>query len=92
MAIETVPAGPFEREPLDLGRLLSDGFSPAVGGDEVVARCERWLTEVLDDAAVGRGAFDAEVVALLAADGWSVAQVIGGWVRRAARVAEGDAG
>lgn len=84
MRTHEVPSGPFEREPLDLGRMLSEGFSPAVRGDEVVRRCERWLTGVLDDAAVGRGAFDAEVVGLLAVDGWSVAQAVGGWVRRAA--------
>jgi hypothetical protein len=79
-----VPSGPFESEPVDLGRVLSDGFSPAVAGDEVVRRCERWLTEVLDEADVAVGSFDAEVAALLAADGWSVAQVVAGWVRRAA--------
>lgn len=78
-----VPPGPFECEPTDLGRVLSDGFSPAVAGDEVVKRCERWLIEVLDEADVAIGAFDAEVAALLAADGWSVAQVVAGWVRRA---------
>lgn len=81
---EAVPPGPFDREPVDLGRVLTEGFSSEVDGDEVVRRCERWLAEVLDDADVTRGAFDAEVVALLAADGWSVAQVIAGWVRRAA--------
>lgn len=81
---ETVAAGPFEREPMDLGRLLSEGFSSDVDGDEVVRRCERWLASVLDDADVVRGRFDAEVVGLLAADGWSVAQVVAGWVRRAA--------
>lgn len=84
MTIHRVPAGPFEREPFELGRLLSEGFSSGVGGDEVVRRCEGWLLGVLDDAAVRRGTFDAEVVALLAADGWSVAQAVGGWVRRAA--------
>ncbi len=79
-----VPPGPFESEPVELGRVLSDGFSPSVAGDEVVRRCERWLTEVLDEADVTVGSFDAEVAALLAADGWSVAQVVAGWVRRAA--------
>ena len=77
-------AGPFEREPLGLGRVLSEGFAAGVDGDEVVRRCERWLADVLDAAAVERGAFDAEVIAMLAADGWSIAQVVGGWVRRAA--------
>lgn len=78
-----VPPGPFESEPTDLGRILSEGFSAAIDGDEVVRRCEHWLTAVLEDAGVRCGAFDVEVVALLAADGWSVAQVVAGWVRRA---------
>jgi hypothetical protein len=77
-----VPAGPFEIEPFDLGRALS---SPGVTGDEVVRRCERWLVGVLDDAHVALGAGDAEIAGLVAAEGWSVAQVVGGWVRRAAR-------
>lgn len=81
---EGVPSGPFEREPVDLGRALSDGFSADVPGDEIVRRCEQWLTAELGDAGVVLGAFDAEVAALLAADGWSVAQVVAGWVRRAA--------
>jgi len=79
---DEVPAGPFESEPLDLGRLLS---GPGVPGDEVVRRCERWLIGVLDDADVTLGASDAEIAGLVAAEGWSVAQVVGGWVRRAAR-------
>jgi hypothetical protein len=37
MGTHEVPTGPFEREPFDLGRVLSEGFSPAVGGDEVAA-------------------------------------------------------
>ena len=69
---EVLP-GPFDSEPLALGRLLSEGFSPAVPGEEVVRRCERWLVDVLDEADVARP------------EGWSVAQVVGGWVRRAAR-------
>lgn len=81
-----VPVGPFEREPVELGRVLSEGFSTTVEGDEVVRRCERWLTGVLDEAAVQQGAFDAEIITLLAGDGWSVAQVVAGWVRRAAAV------
>lgn len=84
MAADRVHAGPFEREPFELGRLLSEGFSPIVDGEEVVRRCERWLAGVLDDADVHRGAFDADVIVLLAGDGWSVAQVVAGWVRRAA--------
>jgi hypothetical protein len=79
---EAVPSGPFDVEPFDLGRLLSAGVS----GDEVVRRSERWLVGVLDDADVELGAADREVAALVAADGWSVAQVVGGWVRRAGRV------
>ena len=80
-----VPSGPFESEPVDLGWALSEGFSPGVAGDEVVRRCERWLVDVLDGAEVALGSCDAEIAALLAADGWSVVQVVGGWVRRAAR-------
>jgi hypothetical protein len=76
-----VPAGPFESEPLDLGRVLA---TPGVPGDEVVRRCERWLVDVLDEAEVALGASDAEIAGLVAAEGWSVAQVVGGWVRRAA--------
>ncbi|PVY95876.1 hypothetical protein [Actinomycetospora cinnamomea] len=76
-----VPAGPFESEPLDLGRVLA---RPGVPGDEVVRRCERWLVDVLDGADVALGASDAEIAGLVAAEGWSVAQVVGGWVRRAA--------
>ena len=74
-----VPSGPFQIEPFDLGRLLSAGSS----GDEVVCRSERWLVEVLGEAEVELGAADREIAALIAADGWSVAQVVGGWVRRA---------
>lgn len=81
---DEVPPGPFDTEPFDLGRMLSEGFSPAVAGDEVVRRCERWLVGVLDEADVALGASDAEIAALLASEGWSVAQVVGGWVRRAA--------
>jgi hypothetical protein len=77
-----VPAGPFESEPLDLGRVLA---APGIPGDEVVRRCERWLVDVLDEADVALGASDAEIARLVAAEGWSVAQVVGGWVRRAAR-------
>lgn len=82
---DEVPSGPFETEPFHLGRVLSDGFSPAVTGDEVVRRCERWLVGVLDAADVELGAADREIAGLLAAEGWSVAQVVGGWVRRAGR-------
>ncbi|GAA4924843.1 hypothetical protein EV188_102921 [Actinomycetospora succinea] len=78
---DAVPCGPFQTEPFDLGRVLSVGSS----GDEVVRRSERWLVGVLDDADVELGAADREIAALLAADGWSVAQVVGGWVRRAGR-------
>jgi hypothetical protein len=77
-----IPAGPFESEPLDLGRALA---APGVPGDEVVRRCERWLVDVLDDAEVALGASDAAIAGLVAAEGWSVAQVVGGWVRRATR-------
>jgi hypothetical protein len=79
---DEVPAGPFESEPFDLGRSLA---APGVPGDEVVRRCERWLVDVLDEAEVALGAGDAEVAGLVAAEGWSVAQVVGGWVRRATR-------
>lgn len=82
---DQVRSGPFDTEPLGLGRLLSEGFSPAVPGEEVVRRCERWLVGVLDEADVALGASDVEIASLLAAEGWSVAQVVGGWVRRAAR-------
>lgn len=80
-----VPPGPFELEPFDLGRRLAAGTA----GDEVVRRCERWLVDVLDDADVALGAADREIAGLLAADGWSVAQVVGGWVRRAGRGSPG---
>ena len=79
---DEVPVGPFESEPLDLGRVLA---APGVPGDEVVRRCESWLVGVLDDAGVALGAGDAEIAGVVAAEGWSVAQVVGGWVRRAAR-------
>jgi hypothetical protein len=88
---DEVPPGPFDTEPLGLGRRLSDGFSPSVAGDEVVRRCERWLVGVLDDADVALGASDAEIAGLVAAEGWSVAQVVGGWVRRAAGQGSGRA-
>ncbi|MEJ2865093.1 hypothetical protein [Actinomycetospora flava] len=78
---EAVPSGPFQTEPFDLGRLLGAGAA----GDEVVRRSERWLVGVLGEAEVELGAADREIAALLAADGWSVAQVVGGWVRRAGR-------
>jgi hypothetical protein len=80
---DEVPPGPFELEPFDLGRLLSADAD----GDEVVHRCERWLTGVLDDADVALGAADREIAGLLAGEGWSVAQVVAGWVRRAGRPA-----
>ncbi|MDD7968701.1 hypothetical protein [Actinomycetospora lemnae] len=76
---QPVSSGPFEVEPFDLGRLLAAGAT----GDEVVRRSERWLVGVLDDARVELGAADREVAALVAGEGWSVAQVVGGWVRRA---------
>lgn len=76
---DEVPSGPFDSEPLHLGRRLAAGAS----GDEVVRRTERWLARVLADAGVALGAADREIAGLLAADGWSVAQVVGGWVRRA---------
>ncbi|MEJ2886353.1 hypothetical protein [Actinomycetospora aeridis] len=79
---EAVSSGPFEVEPFDLGRLLSAGAT----GDEVVRRSERWLVGVLGDADVELGAADREIAAVVAADGWSVAQVVGGWVRRAGGV------
>ena len=85
MAENRVSPGPFATEPIELGRLLSERFSPAVPGEEVVRRCDRWLVELLEDSGVTLGAFDAEVAHLLAVDGWSVAQVVGGWVRRAHR-------
>lgn len=78
---DAVPSGPFQSEPFDLGRLLTAGRR----GDEVVAGSERWLVGVLDEADVELGAADREIAGLLAADGWSVAQVVGGWVRRARR-------
>lgn len=78
---DAVPSGPFEIEPFDLGRLLCAGSS----GDAVVDRSERWLLGVLDEAQVELGDADREIAALLAADGWSMAQVVGGWVRRAGR-------
>ena len=76
---DAVPCGPFEIEPFDLGRRLCTGSS----GDEVVRRSERWLVGVLGEDEVELGAADREIAGLLAADGWSVAQVVGGWVRRA---------
>ncbi|MDD7940260.1 hypothetical protein PHK61_17690 [Actinomycetospora lutea] len=78
---DAVPSGPFRIEPFDLGRVLAAGST----GDEVVRRSERWLVDVLTEAEVELGAADREIAALLAADGWSVAQVVGGWVRRAGR-------
>lgn len=78
---DAVPSGPFHTEPFDLGRVLATDGS----GDEVVRRSERWLVGVLDDAEVELGAADRQIAALIAADGWSVAQVVGGWVRRAGR-------
>lgn len=82
---DEVPAGPFEIEPFDLGRVLARGVPATAAGAEVVRRCERWLVGVLDASDVELGAADREIAGLLAADGWSVAQVVGGWVRRAAR-------
>jgi hypothetical protein len=58
-------------------------LSVGAAGDEVVRRCERWLTGVLGEADVALGAADREIAGLLAEDGWSVAQVVAGWVRRA---------
>jgi hypothetical protein len=81
-----VPWGPFDTEPFHLGRVLHAG-PPTATGDEVVRRCERWLVDVLADADVDLGAADREIAGVLAADGWSVAQVVGGWVRRAGRAA-----
>jgi hypothetical protein len=85
---DEVPWGPFDTEPFHLGRVLHEG-SPPAAGDEVVRRCERWLVDVLDGADVELGAADREIAGVLAADGWSVAQVVGGWVRRAGRVPPG---
>lgn len=84
---DEVPSGPFQTEPFDLGRVLSAGIS----GEEVVRRTERWLVGVLGEAEVELGAADREIAELLAADGWSVAQVVGGWVRRAGREPPGVA-
>ena len=79
-----VPPGPFEDEPFELGRRLTEDFADDVGGDEVVRRCTAWLGSALDEAGEEQGGFDCEIVALQAAEGWTVAQVVAGWVRRAA--------
>ncbi|MHC1562208.1 hypothetical protein ACR9E3_24865 [Actinomycetospora sp. C-140] len=76
---DEVPSGPFDTEPFHLGRRLAHDAA----GDEVVRRSERWLVDVLDDAGVALGAADREIAGLVAGEGWSVAQVVGGWVRRA---------
>jgi hypothetical protein len=83
MTEHDVSAGPFEREPVELGVALSGGFDAAVPGAEIERRTAAWLAAVLEGHGVGLGAADREIVALLAGEGWSVAQVVGGWVRRA---------
>lgn len=79
-----VAVGPFEREPVELGRALSDGFRPDVSGEEIERRTAAWLVAVLASRGVVLGEADREIVDALAAEGWSVAQVVAGWIERAA--------
>ena len=79
-----VSAGPFHGlPPLDLWQRLAplpDGKFRS--GDDVRAHARAWLYSVLEDAGVELGAYDHEVVAILAKDCTSTVQVIAGWIRR----------
>lgn len=79
-----VPAGPFDGQPADLFPTV--GFTPdgtARAGDQVTDATAAWLASVLDFAGVDLGAFDREVLRLIADEGWPTAQAVAGWVLRA---------
>lgn len=82
-SLPVVEAGPFVSEPVELGRLLSDGFRDDVSGGEIEQRTAVWLHRLLTEAGVALGSADCEIVGVLAAEGWSVVQVVAGWVKRA---------
>lgn len=78
-----VHPGPFDQEPVELGCILSESFSPGIPGDEIVARSADWLRTTLMRVGIELGLADEEIITAIATDGWSTCQIVGGWVRRA---------
>ena len=90
---EAVSVGPFAVEPMELGALLferPDGSRRT--GDEIRAAARAWLTSALDEAGVVLGEHDHAIVTLFADDGWSIVQVVAGWIARAGRNRGADRG
>lgn len=81
---DALSLGPFEDEPMQMWRLVeyrADGSERP--GDEIVACSTAWMLAALDAAGVELGEFDRVVAAVLAEEGWSLVQVVAGWVARA---------
>ena len=55
MTNRDVSAGPFDRKPVELGVVLSDGFDPTVSGEEIERRVAAWLVSVLSAQGVVLG-------------------------------------
>jgi hypothetical protein len=81
-----VPVGPFDEAPADLMDIVTvrpDGT--AIGGRDINKRTAAWLRQTLDEAGIELGDYDAEVVRVIAHEGWPLTQAVAGWILRARR-------
>lgn len=88
---DAVELGPFGDEPFGLYRVVqyrADGAEADAHAGEVAGHAADWMVGALRTAGVELGDQDLYIAALLAHDGWSIVQVVAGWVARAHRTPE----